>query len=65
MVRVTSDVEPPETVGDTVRERVRVDGVSALGTSGAGAACACAYAKLVKVPSAASNGTRELIIVPR
>jgi hypothetical protein len=38
-VRVSLDVGPPETDGDIVRGRVRVDGVCAWRTSAAGFAC--------------------------
>ena len=64
-VRISSDVGAPETDGDNVAERVRVDGVSARGTSRAGVARADADAELAKVPSAARNRTTELIIVRR
>jgi hypothetical protein len=40
MVRVSSEVGPPGTDGDKVRERVRVDGVCAWRASAAGVACA-------------------------
>lgn len=44
IVRILSDVGAPETDGEKVTGRVRVDGVSARGTSAAGVACADADA---------------------
>jgi hypothetical protein len=64
-VRICLDVGAPEADGDKVAERVRVDGVSARGTSAAGVARADADAEPAKVPSAARNRTTELIIVRR
>ena len=67
IVRILSDVGAPETDGEKVTGRVRVDGVCACGTRAAGFACAGADAdaQLAKVPNAARNRARELIILPR